>query len=194
MFGRLLGIAKTVGRGGLQRAAPGVPRFVASSLAPAGASESRQMKDLDTLRRELEMTRAELTPCERALEKQRRCFSRSELIRKRRRDSCRWVTSFRQCRGSPTFARASHIFDRRRHVRARSTCPSPSAHAAGRPAYDPPWARSATASITPCAKAPSRRSNASCWTAGASKPRPKRRCLRTDARFRQTETYWWSRE
>jgi hypothetical protein len=42
-------------------------------------------------------------------------------------------------------------------------------------AYDPPWVRSATVSITPCAKASSPRWNASCWTAAASRPRPRRR-------------------
>ena len=60
-------------------------------------------------------------------------------------------------------------------TRARSTHPLLLERAARRLAYDPPWVRSATVSITPCAKASSPRSNASCWTAAASRPRPRRR-------------------
>lgn len=108
MFGRLLGIAKTVARGGLQRAAPAAGSSIRGEQPRACWGERVPTDEgiLDTLRRELEMARAELTRRERALEKQRRCFSRCEVIRKRRRDSCRRVTSIRQCRGSPTFARA----------------------------------------------------------------------------------------
>ena len=50
-----------------------------------------------------------------------------------------------------------------------------SERAARRLAYDPPWVRSATVSITPCAKASSPRWNASCWTAAASRLSPRQR-------------------
>ena len=55
--------------------------------------------------------------------------------------------------------------------RSRSVC------AASRSVCGPRWAPWATPTTTRCARASSRRSSASCWTASASGPRPRRRWL-----------------
>ena len=54
-----------------------------------------------------------------------------------------------------------------------STPRSPLASAAARPASGRPWGAWATPTITPSARASSPPSSASCWTAAASRPRPR---------------------
>ena len=48
-----------------------------------------------------------------------------------------------------------------------------SASAARKPAFGPPWARSATPMTTPCARASSQRSRANCWIAAVLRHRPR---------------------
>lgn len=117
MFSRLFGIAKTVARGGLQRLPRRVRRFVASSLAPAAASESRQLHELDALRRELETARAELTRREQALEK---ATAMLQSLRGDQEAAPQFVPPGHFYSAVPRLAdiraRASHIFDRSRRA------------------------------------------------------------------------------
>lgn len=117
MFGKLFAVAKTLARGGLKRLPRRVRRFVASSLVPVRASESRELQKLDALRCELETVRAELMRRERAL---KGATTVLQSLRGDQEAAPQFVPPGHFYSAVPRLAdiraRASHIFDRSRRA------------------------------------------------------------------------------